>query len=118
MSVPRSGRARRSVAVALTAVVLAACSSTAASNGSDPAGPATDPPKLGAPTEGFGVVQDAVELGTFTGTDIWIDPVDGDDARNGHDRASAMRTVNAAWERIPAGATLTSGFRLRLVAGT
>jgi hypothetical protein len=106
------------VAVVLTAVVLAACSSTATSNASDPGGPATDPPKLGAPTEGFGAVQDAVELGTFTGTDIWIDPVGGDDARDGHDRTSAMRTVNAAWERIPAGATLTSGFRLRLVAGT
>ena len=60
----------------------------------------------------------ADDLGEFTGVDIWVDPVNGDDSNDGHDRASAMHTIDAAWRRIPAGDELTVGYRLRLVAGT
>ncbi|MCU1360534.1 MAG: hypothetical protein JWN99_1823, partial [Ilumatobacteraceae bacterium] len=61
---------------------------------------------------------DTYDLGTFTGTDIWVDPVNGADANDGHDRAHAMQTIDAAWQVIPAGTELTTGYRLRLVAGT
>lgn len=55
---------------------------------------------------------------TFEGIDIWVDPVAGDDSRQGHDRAEALRTVDAAWDRIPSGVLLTTGYRIALVAGT
>ena len=58
------------------------------------------------------------DIGTFTGIDLWVDPVHGDDANDGSTRALALGTVDAAWQRIPSGTTLTTGYRLRLVAGT
>jgi hypothetical protein len=57
------------------------------------------------------------ETGEFHGIDIWVDPVNGSDDHDGAQRATAMRTVRAAWLRIPVGVTLTTGYRLRLVAG-
>ncbi len=51
--------------------------------------------------------------------DIWIDPVNGSDLRSGASLTSAVRSVNAAWNRIPAGVTLSNaGYRLRLMPGT
>ena len=60
---------------------------------------------------------DVYESDDFGGVDIWVDPVNGDDANDGTDRASAMRTVDAAWQMIPAGTELEIGYRMRLVAG-
>jgi len=51
-------------------------------------------------------------------TEIWVDPVNGNDARTGASRAQSLRTVNAAWERIPQGVALnTTGYQLNLTAG-
>ncbi|MEO5899261.1 MAG: right-handed parallel beta-helix repeat-containing protein [Ilumatobacteraceae bacterium] len=44
--------------------------------------------------------------------------MNGDDTHDGHDRSAAMRTIGAAWQRIPAGTQLTTGYRMRLVAGS
>lgn len=56
-------------------------------------------------------------LAAFHGTDIWVDPVAGNDASDGATRAHAVRTVGEAWRRVPSGAALTTGRRIRLVAG-
>jgi hypothetical protein len=59
------------------------------------------------------------DIGSPTVTDVWVDPTGGDDSRSGATRAQALRTVTAAWNRIPMGTTLTTtGYRLMLVAGT
>ena len=58
-----------------------------------------------------------VNLGTPDGTDIWVDPAHGDDHRDGTTRTTALRTVGAAWGRVPAGSALTTGYRIRLAAG-
>ncbi|MFM7734938.1 MAG: right-handed parallel beta-helix repeat-containing protein [Alphaproteobacteria bacterium] len=51
--------------------------------------------------------------------DLWVDPVAGSDSNSGASRAAALRTVTAAWNRIPMASTLTgTGYRIRLVAGT
>ncbi len=51
--------------------------------------------------------------------DLWVDPVSGNDSNGGASRATALRTVSAAWGRIPMSTTLSStGYRIRLVAGT
>ena len=58
------------------------------------------------------------EIGNPVLTEIWVDPLNGDDANDGATRAQALRTVRAAWNRIPAGTMLTeTGYRIQLVAG-
>lgn len=58
------------------------------------------------------------EIGNPTLTDIWIDPVNGNDAASGSSRQAALRTIDAAWQLIPMATTLSStGYRLQLVAG-
>lgn len=57
-------------------------------------------------------------IGTPVLTDIWVDPVNGNDANTGTVRGQALRTLTAAWNRIPVAATLTgSGRRVMLTAG-
>ena len=58
-------------------------------------------------------------IGNPTLTDIWVDPVSGNDSNSGATRALAMRTVRAAWNRTPRGVTLTTtGYRILLAPGT
>jgi uncharacterized Fe-S cluster protein YjdI len=58
-------------------------------------------------------------IGTPSLSNIWVDPLHGHDASNGATRASAVRSVAEAWQRIPGGAPLThTGYRICLVAGT
>lgn len=60
----------------------------------------------------------AYTIGTPTLTDIWVDPVRGNDTNSGATRAQALRTVSAAWERVPKNRTLTgTGYRLLLTRG-
>lgn len=57
-------------------------------------------------------------VGNPTVTDLWVDPSNGHDDATGADRVHALRTITAAWQRIPSGTTLTTtGYRLQLVAG-
>jgi len=59
------------------------------------------------------------DQGTPVVTDIWVDPVAGNDANSGATRAAALETVTEAWGRVPSAITLTgTGYRIRLVAGT
>jgi len=59
------------------------------------------------------------DIGTPTLTDIWVDPINGNDTNSGVTRAQALRTISEAWRRIPMGTTLTTtGYQLMLVAGT
>jgi hypothetical protein len=61
---------------------------------------------------------DRYQIGTPILTDLWVDPVRGQDARPGATRAEALRTLREAWNRIPARAPLTAtGYRIKLVAG-
>lgn len=57
------------------------------------------------------------DIGNPTLTDLWIDPVHGDDSRSGASRAQALRTITAAWQRIPTGTLTDTGYRMQLVAG-
>ncbi|MCX6993996.1 MAG: VCBS repeat-containing protein [Kiritimatiellaeota bacterium] len=56
--------------------------------------------------------------GTPTLTDIWVDPLNGNDGHSGANRSQALRSLEAAWNSIPNDATLTTtGYRIQLVAG-
>jgi Right handed beta helix region len=49
---------------------------------------------------------------------IWVDPRAGRDARGGATRRRALKTLDAAWRRIPQGRTLVrTGFRIRIARG-
>jgi hypothetical protein len=80
-----------------------------------PTTPATVPPTTASP----GVVPTGTRYDIASGplTDIWVDPVSGDDGRDGSSRVQAVRTITAAWQRIPLG-TATNGYRIALTAGT
>jgi hypothetical protein len=71
-------------------------------------------------TDGGGaIVPGDYDIGTPTLTDLWVDPVNGDDENGGTSRREALRTLTAAWDRIPDGARLSStGYRIQLVPGT
>lgn len=43
------------------------------------------------------------QIGTPVLTNIWIDPVHGDDANSGLTEAHPLRTIAEAWGRIPQG---------------
>ncbi len=50
--------------------------------------------------------------------DIWLDPVSGDDNNDGASRSTALRTLTAAWRRIPYQTTLTTnGYRINILPG-
>ncbi|MFN7973636.1 MAG: right-handed parallel beta-helix repeat-containing protein [Acidobacteriota bacterium] len=58
------------------------------------------------------------DIGNPTLQDIWVDPVNGNDASSGASRAQAVRTVSEAWNRIPMATPLSTGYRIQLVAAT
>ncbi|HYO75692.1 MAG TPA: right-handed parallel beta-helix repeat-containing protein [Thermoanaerobaculia bacterium] len=49
--------------------------------------------------------------------DVWVDPVNGHDGRDGATRETAVRTLAEAWQRIPQATPLTTGVRIQLMAG-
>lgn len=58
------------------------------------------------------------DIGTPTLQDVWVDPQFGDDGRDGSSRNNALRTLSEAWQRIPQGVALASGYRVLLTSGT
>ncbi len=48
---------------------------------------------------------------------LWVDIANGDDANTGESRAVALRTLDEAWARIPAGQPLTRAVQILLAAG-
>ena len=59
------------------------------------------------------------DMGAPVLTDIWVDPANGSDNHSGGTRAEGLRTITAAWNRIPERTTPSaSGFRIMLAAGS
>ena len=58
-----------------------------------------------------------IDIGQPTLTDLWVDPVNGDDSNQSASREQSLRTLNAAWNRIPQNKELITGYRIRLAAG-
>lgn len=56
------------------------------------------------------------DIGTPLLEDIWVDPVSGDDGRDGSTRAQALRTLARAWRMIPLHIE-QHGWRIMLAAG-
>jgi uncharacterized protein (TIGR03437 family) len=59
------------------------------------------------------------DIGNPTVVEIWIDPVNGHDGNDGSSRTKALKTLTAAWNRIPARTTLTNnGYSINILPGS
>lgn len=58
------------------------------------------------------------DIGSPQLVDLWVDPTRGNDAVAGRSRAEPLRTLSEAWRRIPAGTTLSTGYRINLLPGS
>ncbi|KAL4425628.1 hypothetical protein ABPG75_009644 [Micractinium tetrahymenae] len=58
-------------------------------------------------------------IGSLSGmTHLWVDPRNGvDGAGRGSSRANALKTLAAAWQRVPASQQLTSGWHIHISPG-
>ncbi len=57
-------------------------------------------------------------IGTPVLTELWVDPVNGRDTNSGATRGAALRTLTAAWDRVPVATPLgQTGYRILLVRG-
>lgn len=74
---------------------------------------------LSVPSFGQNLEVRFYNIGTPTLKDIWVDPVKGNDSRNGATREQALKTVDRAWGKIPPRKTLAgTGYRIMLLRGT
>ncbi|PKN90916.1 MAG: right-handed parallel beta-helix repeat-containing protein [Chloroflexi bacterium HGW-Chloroflexi-6] len=106
-------------------LLLAACSTPAA--GTDSPAPAqaatevvsiSEQPAVNAPPPSAEPLpMGYYDPGDPAVTDLWVDPLNGDDNADGLTSTSALQTLDAAWRKIPSGQTLTGGYRIRLQPG-
>lgn len=59
----------------------------------------------------------AYDIGNPTWRDVFVDPVNGNDDHDGHDRQQAFQSLRSAWLSLPE-TPLTEAVRLRLVTGS
>jgi hypothetical protein len=78
---------------------------------------ATAPMALSAHAQSLS--ETSFDIGSPTVSDLFVDPVHGDDARSGTTRAQALKTISAAWQKIPQGVELSGhGYRVNILPGT
>jgi hypothetical protein len=56
-------------------------------------------------------------IGTPDTNELWVHPVNGNDNNDGMTPNTPLRTLGAAWNKIPANQTLTKGYRIKLQPG-
>ncbi len=106
-------------------LLLAACSAPAAGTDSPaPASPATEvvstpeqPAVNAPPPSAEHLPMGYYDPGDPAVTDLWVDPLNGDDSADGLSAENALQTLEAAWRKIPSGQALGAGYRIRLQPG-
>jgi hypothetical protein len=58
-----------------------------------------------------------IDIGAPVLREIYVDPRAGSDSSSGASEESALKTLSAAWRRIPEGRELTNGFRINILPG-
>jgi hypothetical protein len=109
----RVGRPGRSVGLALGIGLIAGLLHVV------PARPATAAtPSASEHAARLTEIEQPLRLRTGAMRSIWVDPVAGRDSRTGATRATAVRTLAAAWRRIPQGRVLADhGYRILVTRG-
>lgn len=49
--------------------------------------------------------------------ELWVDPINGDDANSGANPDQALQSLSAAWAQIPQGEELSLGYHIHLLPG-
>lgn len=57
-------------------------------------------------------------IGSPTLTELYVDPINGDDDASGRSPGDPLQTLDAAWRKIPMNTPLSTGFRINLAPGT
>lgn len=108
------------VLIGAGALVAAGCSGRSGPAPEATTTTAATPPTtaVAAPITPRGVVADSArfDTGSPTLTPVFVDPVNGDDSRDGATRERAMKTITAAWRSIPVE-PLTTGYEIQLLPG-
>ncbi len=71
-----------------------------------------------APANGGPVLTPSASPVASSTRSIWVDPVAGSDRRSGATRVLALKSLTAAWNKIPASQNLTRPYRIMVTAGT
>ncbi|MCJ7612292.1 MAG: hypothetical protein MUP19_08515, partial [Candidatus Aminicenantes bacterium] len=97
----------------IVTLILVGCALFSAPLPAEPARSQSAAPRdIGKPS-----TPNAYDIGKPTLQDLWVDPSNGNDGNSGTTRAQALRTITAAWDRIPEGALASTGYRILLVTG-
>ena len=115
-TVRNNGARKARVVVTVTGHTLAPTNSDSPSNPTPPTG--EDTPREVDHSPGPIGSDGRYDAGTFSGTDIYVNPSTGSDSNSGNSAGSPLRTITAAWARIPMGQELTTGRRVQLAPGT
>jgi hypothetical protein len=115
---------RNLIPAILLLIALSACAPTPG-DGTNAPPPATVietqttpmPPAVNAPPTAEPLPSGFYDPGTPAVTDLWVDPLNGDDSADGLSAANALRSLDAAWRKIPMGQALGTGYRIRLQPG-
>ncbi len=70
-----------------------------------------------APSE-RGLAPNPYNIGSPTLTELWVNPVTGRNSNNGLTSAAPLKTITAAWNKIPSAPLTTTGYRINLQPGT
>ena len=68
-------------------------------------------PKQSAPSNG------RYDIGSPILRDVWVDGVGGNDSNDGSARNRAFRSLRTAWNSLPSGTLINTGYRIRLTPG-
>jgi hypothetical protein len=63
-----------------------------------------------------GLAPNPYDIGSPTLAELWVNPVTGSNSNNGLTSTTPLKTINAAWNKIPATLT-TTGYRINLQPG-
>ena len=95
-------------------------SSPSAPVGSSPApapAPGTNPPVSSAPAAPAPLVQGRYDIGNPVLTTLFVSTT-GNDANDGLSSTTPLRTLTAAWQKVPPGTLSSTGYRILLAPGT
>lgn len=58
------------------------------------------------------------DIGSPSITNLYVDPTSGSDSSNGASPSTAFRSLTQAWNSIPQGSTLSTGYKINILPGT